>query len=225
MFAKNFVSDILNHCRSWKLRDDHRDILQLLFRWAHARDYCDWGALAACFHPDATIHIGWISGSASEYVLRVRRQAADRASGAHAKHIVAAPLIQLDGDRAFSICHATLHVRRKIGGVEADIESFMRFFDLCERRDGRWAIVKRTGVYEKDRLLPVDPAGFPAGFWDGIDLAQFPAAKRFLCFAQVKNGAKPNTDFVSVNSPEEAALYDEGRMWLLAGGETHAGGG
>ena len=194
--------------------EDEQDIARLLFRWAHARDYEDFDALAACFHGDATIHIGWISGPASDYVARSREQAKTRSPGAHAKHIVAAPLIEVAGDRAFSICHATLHVRRRVGGVEADIESFMRFFDLVERRHGRWAIVKRTGVYEKDRLSPVDPAGFPAGFWDGIDLAKLPPAKRFLCFAQIKNGSKPNTDFVSVNSPEERALYEEGRRWL-----------
>jgi hypothetical protein len=122
--------------------------------------------------------------------------------------------IEVLGDRATSICHATLHVRRPIGGVEADIESFMRFFDLLERRDGRWAIAKRTGVYEKDRLTAVDPKGFPGGFWDGIDLAQFPPAKRFLCFAQVKNGTKPNVNFISVNSPEEKMLYVDARRWL-----------
>lgn len=191
-----------------------QDITQLLFRWAHARDFEDWEALSRCFHDDATIHIGWISGSAKDYVVKSREQARNKASGAHAKHIVSAPMIEVLGDRATSICHATLHVRRPVGGIEADIESFMRFFDLLERRDGRWAIVKRTGVYEKDRLTAVDPKGFPSGFWDGIDLAQFPPAKRFLCFAQVKNGSKPNVNFISVNSPEEKMLYADGRRWL-----------
>ena len=196
------------------MHTDEQDIARLLFRWAHTRDSGDWDALAACFHDDATIHIGWISGSARDYVAHSQRQSKGRPPGAHAKHIVAAPLIEVVSDRATSICHATLHVRRMVGGVEADIESFMRFFDLLERRGGRWAIVKRTGVYEKDRLTAVDPKGFPAGFWDGIDLAKFPPAKRFLCFAQIKDGSEPNTDFVSVNSPEERALYEEGQRWL-----------
>lgn len=168
--------------------------------------------LRACFHDGATIHIGWISGPASDYV--VRSQAQQRTPGAHAKHIVAAPLIEVAGERAFSICHATLYVRRKVGGIDADIESYMRFFDFVERRQGRWAIVKRTGVYEKDRLMPVDPRGFPSGFWDGFDLAQFPPAKRFLSFAQAKNGTKADTTFISVHSPEEKALYQKGRRWL-----------
>jgi SnoaL-like domain len=188
--------------------------MQLLFRWAYARDAEDWEALSASFHDDAIINIGWITGSAKDYVEKAREQARSRSFGIHAKHIVSAPIIEVIGGRATSLCHATLHVRRDIGGVEADIESFMRFFDLLECREGRWAIVKRTGIYEKDRLTAVDPKGVPPGFWDGIDLGQFPPAKRFLCFAQVTNGSKPNVNFISVNSPEEKMLYADGRRWL-----------
>jgi hypothetical protein len=118
------------------MHTDEQDIAQLLFRWAHARDYEDWDAPAACFHGDATMHIGWISGSAKDYVVKSREQVRNKAPGAHAKHIVSAPMIEVLGDRTTSICHATLHVRRTVGGVEADIESFMRFFDLLERREG-----------------------------------------------------------------------------------------
>jgi hypothetical protein len=198
---------------SGRFADEH-DIERLLIRWAHARDYDNWDVLAACFHEGATIHIAWISGLARDYVERSRAQAARRAPGAVSKHIVTGPMIEVAGDWAFSICHATLYVRRRVGGVEVDIESWLRFFDLLERRNGHWGIVKRTGVYEKDRLSPVDPAGFPPGFWDGIDLSQFPRSKRFLSFAQVKNGGTPNENFVSVHSAEEAALHDEGRRWL-----------
>jgi len=144
-------------------RADERAIERLLYRWAHARDFDDWSALADCFHDGATIHIAAISGTARDYVAQSRTLAARRTPGATSKHIVSAPLIEVCDDRAFSICHATLYIRRMVGGVEVDIESFMRFFDLIERRAERWAIVKRTGVYEKDRISAVDPAGFPAG--------------------------------------------------------------
>jgi ketosteroid isomerase-like protein len=194
--------------------EDEHAIERLLIRWAHARDYDDWDALAACFHDGATIHIAWISGSARDYIARSRAKATRRARGTTSKHIVTGPMIEVAGDRAFSICHASLYVRRAVGGVEVDIESWLRFFDLLQRRNGRWGIVRRTGVYEKDRISPVDPAGFPAGFWDGIDLSQFPPSKRFLSFAQVKNGGTPGGDFVSVHSDEEATLHDEGRRWI-----------
>jgi hypothetical protein len=195
-------------------RADEHAIERLLYRWAHARDFDDCDALADCFHDGATIHIAAISGTARDYVAQSRALAARRTPGATSKHIVSAPLIEVCDDRAFSICHATLYVRRMVGGIEVDIESFMRFFDLIERRAGRWAIVKRTGVYEKDRMSAVDPAGFPPGFWDGIDLAQFPPSKRFLSFAQVKNGGSATDNFITVHSAEEAALYREGRRWL-----------
>jgi len=195
------------------LADEHA-IERLLYRWAHARDFDDWDLLERCFHDGATIHIAAISGTARDYVTQSRALAARRTPGATSKHIVSAPLIEVCDDRAFSICHATLYVRRMVGGVEVDIESFMRFFDLIERRMDRWAIVKRTGVYEKDRMSAVDPAGFPPGFWDGIDLAQFPPSKRYLSFAQVRNGGRPSSNFVSVHSTEEVALHAECRRWL-----------
>ena len=62
-----------------RMKDEH-DIAQLLFRWAHARDYDEWDTLAGCFHAEATIHIGWISGPASDYVAR-SRTAKTRAPG------------------------------------------------------------------------------------------------------------------------------------------------
>ena len=36
--------------------------------------------------------------------------------------------------------------------------SYARFLDRLERRDGRWAIVERCAIYERDRLDPVEPS-------------------------------------------------------------------
>ena len=44
------------------------DIVEVLKTWAYARDRGDWNALANCFHPEATIHISWISDTASAFV-------------------------------------------------------------------------------------------------------------------------------------------------------------
>lgn len=195
--------------------DDRQAITDLLFRWAHARDYGDWDALLGCFHDGAIIRIAFAHGSAEAYVERARTEAGARRY--LSKHLINNPLIEIAGERATSVIHATLNVRRRVGGVEVDLESWMRFFDLLECRAGRWGIVKRTGVYEKDRMSAVDPAGFPPGFWNGIDLAQFPPAKRFLTFAQVKNGRTPNFDFVSAFTPEEDTVKQEARAWLSGG--------
>src|SRR5262249_40897811 len=50
-------------------------------------------------------------------------------------------------------------VRQKIAGVLADMTSYARFLDRLERRGGRWAIVERAAIYERDWLGPVRPAG------------------------------------------------------------------
>jgi SnoaL-like domain len=196
------------------LIEDEHQIASLLIRWGHARDSDDWETLAGCFHDDATIHISWISGSAKDYIARSRAMAAARKLGEHAKHSISGPWIRVNRDRAFSRCHANLYVRTTIDGHEFDLQSWIRFFDLLERRDGIWRIVKRSAVYEKDRLEPVDPRGVPKNFFDDMELSAFPASAKFLCYWQLRSGRSPSTNIISVYSDEERALREEGERWL-----------
>jgi hypothetical protein len=161
--------------------EDEYQIARLLLRWGHARDSDDWETLVGCFHDDATIHISWISGSVKDYIARSRLMAAVRKSGEHSKHLISGPWIHVHGDHAFSRCHANLYIRTTIDGHEFDLQSWIRFFNLLERRDNVWRIVKRTGVYEKDRIEPVDPRGVSKEFFANMDLAAFPASAKFLC--------------------------------------------
>ena len=48
--------------------------------------------------------------------------------------------------------------RAPLDGVVVDVICWGRFYDFFEKRDGRWAIVRRQPIYEKDRLDPVDPS-------------------------------------------------------------------
>jgi len=54
----------------------------------------------------------------------------------------------------------TIHQRAPLDGVMVDVACIGRFYDFMEKRDGRWAIVRRQPIYEKDRLDPVDPRPF-----------------------------------------------------------------
>jgi hypothetical protein len=56
--------------------------------------------------------------------------------GAHIKHLISGPWIRVNRDRAFSRCHANLFIRAVIDGHEFDLQSWVRFFDLLETRDG-----------------------------------------------------------------------------------------
>ena len=194
--------------------EDERQIASLLIRWGHARDSDDWETLAGCFHDDATIHISWISGSARDFIARSRAMAAARKPGEHTKHLISGPWIRINRDRAFSRCHANLYIRTTIDGHAFDLQSWIRFFDLLERRDNVWRIVKRTAVYEKDRLDPVDPRSVPKDFFADMELFAFPASAKFLCYRQVRSGRSPSTGIISAYSDEERALREEGEIWL-----------
>ena len=195
------------------IQDEH-GITSLLVRWGYARDSDDWETLSACFHEEATIHISWISGLAKDFVARSRAMATARKPGTHIKHVVSGPWVRINRDRAFSRCHVTLYDRTIMDGHEFDLQSWFRYFDLLERRDGVWRIVKRTAVYEKDRIDPVDPRGIPKGFFADMDLPAFPPSAKFLCYDLVRNGLSPSTDIISVYSDEERELREEGEAWL-----------
>jgi SnoaL-like domain len=208
---------MINNNLATLIEDEHQ-IASLLVRWGHARDSDDWETLAGCFHDDATIRISWISASAKDYIARSRAMAAARKTGEHAKHLISGPWIRVNRDRAFSRCHANLYVRTTIDGREFDLQSWIRFFDLLERRDGVWRIVKRTAVYEKDRVEPVDPRGIPNNFFDDMELSAFPASAKFLCYWQLRSGRSPSTDnIISVYSDKERELREEGERWLENG--------
>jgi ketosteroid isomerase-like protein len=196
------------------LIEDEHQIASLLIRWGHARDSDDWETLARCFHDDATIHISWISGPAKDFIARSQVMATARKPGDHNKHVISGPWIRVNGDHAFSRCHVNLYIRTTIDGHEFDLQSWFRFFDLLEKRDNAWRIVKRTAVYEKDRLDPVDPRGTPKDFFTGIDLSAFPASAKFLCYRQLRSGRPPSTDIISAHSDKDRALRDEGERWL-----------
>jgi hypothetical protein len=202
-----------NNNLSGSIEDEHQ-IASLLVRWGHARDSDDWETLAGCFHDDATIHISWISGLAKDFVARSRTMAAARKPGDHIKHVISGPWIRVNRHRALSWCHANLYIRTTIDGHEFDLQAWARFFDLLERRESMWRIVKRTAVYEKDRMEPVDPRGVPEDFFVNMDLSAFPASAKFLCYWLQRNGFSPSVNVISVYSDKERALREEGERWL-----------
>ena len=80
-----------------------------------------------------------------------------------------------------------------------------------------WRIVRRTGVYEKDRLDPVDPRGVPEHILAGMEHSPYPETAKHLCYLQELSGRPAMTDIISVYSAEEAALRETGKTWLAGG--------
>ena len=102
----------------------------------------------------------------------------------------------------------------------ADIDSldpytYDRFYDFLEKREGRWGIVLRQPIYEKDRLDPVDPSATLR--LDQKLLARFPEGYRHLAYLQARIGYDVKTDMPGVEGPEVEGLYRRGAAWLAGG--------
>jgi hypothetical protein len=102
--------------------------------------------------------------------------------------------------------------RGLVDGVLADVACLGRFYDFFAKRDGRWAIVLRQPIYEKDRIDPVTPGEtFP---FDESLLHRFPEGYRHLAYLQVRAGYPVKPDMPGLRGPGVEALYTRGAAWL-----------
>ena len=74
-----------------------------------------------------------------------------------------------------------------------------RFYDFFEKRDGRWGLVLRQPIYEKDRLDPVDPSAKLA--LDEDVLESFPEGYRHLAYLQ-KDRLQGEADMPGLEGPD-----------------------
>ena len=77
---------------------------------------------------------------------------------------------------------------------------------------GRWGLVLRQPIYEKDRLDPVDPSAKLT--LDQDLLKRFPEGYRHLAYLQTRIGYKVKPDMPGIDGPELEALYARGKTWL-----------
>ena len=129
-----------------------RDVVET---WANARDSRDWEAFRACWHEDGYMMATWFQGPKEDFI-RVSQEGAAR--GVNILHFTGGVRITLAGTRAIAQTRMTIMQRGPVDGVLCDVACTGRFYDFFEKRDGRWGIVLRQPIYEKDRLDPVDPA-------------------------------------------------------------------
>ncbi len=191
---------------------DQNEISQLILRWGFYRDKGLWQELAKCFHSDGTIDVSWYSGSFKGFVDASKKMAE---KGNFSKHLISAPIINIKNNKAISEANVTIMARGKIGPIEADLTSYARFYDLLEKRNGTWKVVKRITIYEKDRLDSVFPSLL---FWLGVSrnkYKSFPDAYRFLAYSLKRQGFNVALDLPTDNSPKAKEIYEQGNKWLL----------
>ena len=105
-----------------------------------------------------------------------------------------------------------IHQRAMVEGVLCDCVCMGRFYDMFEKREGRWGLVLRQPIYEKDRLEPVDAS--EKLNLDKEALARFPAGYRHLAYLQTKIGLNVRMDLPQTRGDAVEALYAQGKAWL-----------
>ena len=114
--------------------------------------------------------------------------------------------------RAIAQTRMTIMQRGPVDGVLCDVACTGRFYDFFEQRDGRWGIVLRQPIYEKDRLDPVEPGASLT--LDPDVLARFPEGYRYLAYLQSQAGYPVKSDMPGLTGPEVERLYQRGAAWL-----------
>lgn len=188
---------------------DRAAITQVVQDWGLARDDNRWDLLRACYTPDAVMHTTWFVGPAAEFVER--SMAAARA-GTRVQHFIGAATIALNGDKAVAETRMILLLRARLDGVEVDATCWGRFHDRFVKRDGRWRILERVPVYEKDRLDPVEPAAKLA--LDPEALARLADGCRHLTYIQSRAGATIMPDLAVPGSAALGRLEAGSTAWL-----------
>jgi len=190
-------------------------IRELIENWALWRDAGDWERFRTVWHDDGRMMATWFQGSADEFI-HVSREGFAR--GVSILHFLGGSSIEVAGDRAVAQTKMTISQRGDVDGVRCDVVCTGRFFDFVERREGRWGVVLRQPIYEKDRIDPVDPTVALA--LDAALLARFPEGYRHLAYLQTRIGYTVKPDMPGLKGPEVEALYARGRTWLAGGSPT-----
>jgi hypothetical protein len=194
------------------MKDEARDraaIRDLIESWALWRDAGTWDRLRTVWHEDGRMMATWFQGSADAFIAASRE---GFARGVRAQHTLGGMAIDIAGPRAVAQTRMAILHRAAVEGVVCDFTCIGRFYDFFEKRTGRWGLVLRQPIYEKDRIDAVDPAQAPT--LDRELLGSFPEGYRHLAYLQTRHGYKVKPDMPGLSGPALDALYRRGAAWL-----------
>lgn len=188
------------------------DVISQLVLWERqARGRGLNEALADCYWEDGTVTTSWSTGNAR--ATFVGQRPVDYATQLPLVGRYAAPIVHLNGMRAYAELPATTKHWVKLDDNIAIVESFMRLIYCLEQRNGIWKISDMTAINEADTIAPEIP-GTPLQ----IDVAlakSLRIAYRFLAYTRIKAGGKIGQDGIGTDRPETVKpVYDKAEAWI-----------
>jgi hypothetical protein len=188
---------------------DRLAIRDLIENWVVWRDAGDWDRFRTVWFDDGRMMATWTQGTADEFIAMSKE---GWAKGVSIMHFLGGQSIDLAGHRAISQTKMTIAQRALVHGVMVDVMLTGRFYDFLEKRDGKWGMVLRQPIYEKDRMDTVVPNA-PLALDDNL-LNSFPEGYRHLAYLQSQIGYRIKPDMPGLRGPAVEALYASGAKWL-----------
>jgi hypothetical protein len=134
---------------------DRLAIRELVENWSIYRDNREWERFLTVWHDDGVMMTTW-GGKATPQQF-VEAATKGFAKGDRMLHIVGGVTSLVEGDRGFAMSKLRIMQRGPVEGITCDVTCIGVNFDFMERRQGRWGLVLRQPVYERDYIDPVDP--------------------------------------------------------------------
>jgi len=188
---------------------DQAQITEVVHNWALWRDAGDWERFRTVWHDDGWMTATWFQGPAAEFI-KVSQAGFEK--GVSILHFLGGSSVDVKGNRAVAQTKMTISQRGDVDKVTVDVVCTGRFYDLFEKRNQRWGIVRRQPIYEKDRMDPVDPSA--ALKLDPDLLGSFPEGYRHLAYLQTRLGFRIKQALPQLKGAEVERLYRHGRAWL-----------
>ena len=197
-------------CGSDKGQDDYDEVCNLIVGERMYRASGRTEEHAKCFWEDASIRTSWQSGGVQSFVGQTPVETRHDLMMVNRSP---APLVHLNGDRAFVEYPSTTIRSVMIGENEAILTSYMRLLYKVEKRGGQWRILEMVSLNEGDQLAPAVP---------GTDLqidralaAGLRPAYRWLAYSRLAAGGTESDDLPGTDRPEDVErLYTEFDGWL-----------
>ncbi|MDQ3733292.1 MAG: nuclear transport factor 2 family protein [Actinomycetota bacterium] len=189
---------------------------QVVEDWVLFRDAGNWEAFASVWHADGWMTATWFQGHYQDFIQASRD---GFENGVQISHFLGGSTFEVAGSRAIAQTKMKIEQRAEVDGLELDVTCSGRFYDFLELREGRWAIVRRQPIYERDRLDLLNPAAMLHLDRDRLD--SYPSGYRYLAYVQESTGHSVMRGLPGLVGPAVERLYEEGARWL--GGSIEPG--
>ncbi|KAK5131085.1 hypothetical protein LTR08_001303 [Meristemomyces frigidus] len=199
--------------------------------WPMYRDTCEWENLESIFAPDAYIYTTWTGKTFYKDFIAASKTGMDKGAFIMHRCLGASTDINPEATRAVTKLKATITQRFVIDGCEVDADADCRFCFFFEKGTNEvtdiakdeWRARYVRHWYEKDKLVPVNPAKVPK--IDEAALTKYPPGYRYLSYCQentldlkvILNMPGHRREGDSVTGKAHNALYLQCKTWVEGG--------